>query len=274
MGENNKLNLTCPDVVRRIKSGEVELSSLDVKTLQQIMEYETDRLATDSESDTELLKRCADIISEREPVLLSQEDFMSVIRGVDKKLCQSGNPKRSIKRTATVAATVSLLIAACVLSAVTFGFSEKSFLKLFVKEPYGISADVDGEEYIVGGSTKTYASVEDAIKNEGVDVVFPSAFPKGVYVKKVVVENAKPDKKLFVVTNNDNIRLYVELGVNAVVDNADGLIKHNANGFSFYIFPVEKPQLHCASFFHNNNTYYLYADNYDDLIFILNSIKE
>lgn len=277
--KNEIENMSYSEIKEMINSGKIDLASLDVSVLQGLMDHETDMLCI-GEGDVELISRCADVISERETELLSHDEFMSIVHEAADSFVtvpkKAKAKKFSLKRTLIIAASLALLIAACTFAVSTWGFSESGFLRNLIKKPEGTIGEIGGITIQDGGKARTYSTIEEAIEKENLDIMYPTVFPDNIIVESVYITETNGDNKTFYLLTNDiNVGFCVEIGTdNPKVDTKD-LSVYEINGVKFYTFnDEENTKRYYALHYDDYNSYSIHANNYEELILILNGIKE
>ena len=280
MANKNTLdNLTGQEIKEMINVGNIEIEQLGASALRKLMNYEVDMLCF-GEGDLELIDKCSELLDEIDPVPMSSEEFMNIIRRNEKEritIIEDGAsynrvPQKRfvLKRIAIVAAAVVILIASTVSVAAAFGVNIFEYINEMVSQPEGTQIDIDGFTFYHNGDVKKYSSIEQLIDDEGLDIMYPTKLPEGIIIKgieKNVGINGKENIEIY--TNDTNTNIQIKLTSNQIITNRTETIE--INGIKYYI---QKGDLVSASCYLNNNTYYISAKTLDDVLLIIENMKE
>ena len=117
-----------------------------------------------------------------------------------------------------------------------------------------------------------YSSVEEAVSNIGYDILYPSYLPDGVKIERVVfTDMGNGTIQIVFSTNFEN--LWIDITNPTVTpEHLKTFNLYNNGEIDFYI--LEKSSLYQVFAWHENMEYNIMNNNYDELINILNGIKE
>ena len=280
MANKNTLdNLTGQEIKEMINVGNIEIEQLGASALRKLMNYEVDMLCF-GEGDLELIDKCSELLDEIDPVPMSSEEFMNIIRRNEKEritIIEDGAsynrvPQKRfvLKRIAIVAAAVVILIASTVSVAAAFGFDVFKYISQIVRAPEGTESNFEEFTFYKNNETKKYSSIEQLLEDEELDIMYPTKLPEGSIIKSIRINIESNEKETVqIVTNDIDTNIQIGLSSNQIITNRTETIE--INGIKYYI---QKGDLVSASCYLNNNTYYISAKTLDDVIFIIDNMKE
>lgn len=280
-------NLKGQEIKELIVDGKITLEDLDTSALEKIFDYETDMLCID-EGDIELINACAERMDELNGPLMTEEHFWAVINKVDAEMVSDKKettpvdapvnaPARVVKKRTIwkkvwlVAAIIALLISAATITASAFGFNVFDYFKQVISLPVGGSVDQEGITLVNFGETKTFSSIDKLLTEEKIDTMYPAQLPKGVCIKQVSVSaNANNGESIQFIMNDPSSIVAVD--TNAKPFEATGYIQCiTKNACVYYVFSDNGFYATC---YYKNDYYYIGSDSYENLILIIENMKE
>ncbi len=280
MIDKNMLDdLNCREIKEMIDENKISLEQLDASTLRKLMDRETDMLCI-GKGDIELICRCSDLLDKTDPVPMTDDEFMNIIEKskkehiviADENAKHHNVPKTRFifKRVALTAAVILILMTSSFAVAGAFGFDICKYISEVVRAAVGTESNADGFTFYHNGEAKEYSSIEEMIKNENLDILYPTKFPDGVKIKSVqIIRLPNNNNLLQIFTSDADVNISIELEGKPLTSSTDDIIEHQ--GIKFFI---EKEETFSASCFHKNNKYYILATTKDDLILIIENLKE
>ena len=141
-----------------------------------------------------------------------------------------------------------------------------------VRQDEGSQINVEQFTFHNGGETETYSTIGEMVESESLDIMYPSKLPDNVAVVRVNVnESEQGNMQIQIITNDDRTTVFIEKNVKP----SDNLGEYNKtyviNGATYYIF---EDDIYFATCYHKDNYYYVQANHYDELILIINNMKE
>lgn len=274
-------NLTGQEIKEMIYAKNIELEKLNASALRKLMDYEIDMICLGN-GDEELVSQCALLLNELDPPEITREDLINIIDKtgeqyvtvVSQEAVRHKVPKkRGInKRTALFAAVlaVTIIASALVSCGVIFDFFE--YLAEIAREPVGTQITVDGFTFYHSGESKEYSSIEEMIEKENLDIMYPTKWPEGARIERVSVSSGvHGNDSIAILTNHINVSVHISIcGLN----NSDSYEEKERvfiNNKTFYIFKENDYYAYC---YYKDNSYSIRADSYDNLILILENLKE
>ncbi len=117
------------------------------------------------------------------------------------------------KKVWLIAACISILLA--LFSIISFANDWNVFDFLSEKfgsvhlAPIGEEQEFNGVSVFVNGKTTTYSNIEDALKTEELDVLYPTFLPDEISVNEIIVSKENKKDKLFFTFNNTDLYINV-----------------------------------------------------------------
>ncbi len=233
--------------------------------------------------NTRLIDECADLIMRLE----RRKDLpQEVIKEKIKILLpeQSGNNKKVGTRKLIKTILVAALIAAMLLSTSYYVYSSYGDEVLFAFESLGglknalpgDSIDYGDKEYIKGGEeTAFYETIDEFTSKEPKGLLYPTVLPDGFsvthiskrydlngYIEYLFATNATEKLSMTICENMDLSKIMPP----------DAEFSFIVNGFNCFI--VSDEIMSQAVFIHNNMRYVVRSQTYDDVLLIINGLKE
>ncbi len=279
-------NMTGQELKEMIEANTLVLDELNNSALEKIMNYEIDMLCLGT-GDMMTIRRCSELLNERNSSeKLSREKVVSVIAKaendrvviVDGSACDPKSnimrPKRVIlRRVGLVAAVLASVMAMTALVAAAFGVDVFGYIRDIVRLEDGTVINEDGFTFYNAGVPKEYTSIEEMIKSEDLDIMYPAKLPEGVKIKKVeVVLNERGNDWIGIITNDINVSISIEKNVKESDGWLDSEPKYEKNGVAYHI--VCRDGVCGATTYYNGDCYNIKAKNYEDLILMIDSTGE
>lgn len=234
------------------------------------------------EMDSELIKECVDFLMELdgEEGLTKKEIEQRVaaipFKGKVTAINSYAKKKMRAKRLAVVAAVLTFIIALFGILAIASG---DKFIDFFIQMGHSMyeliengSMNDDEITYIKPNESKTYSSIEELIKSEKIEILYPTWLPENEKIVKVrYIIEGKLER--YVLQCNNPIQS-VEIEVNSALSEnlKSNCLKAKLAGFSIYYIDTEEYLQ--ANFIHNNSRYIIKSDTKDNLFRIIENLKE
>lgn len=286
MDKNELKKYTVREIKAMLASEQIVLQDLDTVTLEKLMDYETDMLCF-GKGDVDLISECADILCQREKDIMSHDEFTAV---VDKSLAENVTiatknrkvKKFSLKRALIIAATVATLLIGSTFVASAFDFDLWDYICDFVRLPNGTIKEANGLTFYNAGTPRIYSTIQEAIEKENLDIMYPASMPDGVEIESVEISNSDiGDKYIDIIIKNTDmcICIITELPPtdNNFYDDDDGDELYEAGGVTYKLFERDieyTENTYWAYCNVDNCAYSISARKYEDLIFVINNMKE
>lgn len=234
------------------------------------------------EMDSDLVTECVDFLMELEGkqklTKAEIEQRVNEIPFKGKVTAISSYTKKKIraKSLAVIAAVLAFIIALFGIIAVASGDSFKDFFIRMGNAVYELiesgSINNDKITYIKPNETKTYTSVEELIKEEELEILYPTWLPENEKIVKVwYLIEGDSERYLF---QCDNPLHSLEIKIN--VDLSETL-KSNCTAkeiVGYNVYYEKTPQYIQANFVYRNNLYIINSDTEDNLFRIIENLKE
>ena len=285
--KNTLDNLKGQEIKELIVNGKIILEDLDTSALEKLFDYETDMLGID-EGDIELINACAERMDELNGPLMTEEHFWAVINKVDAEMVSDKKettpvdapvnaPARVVKKRIIwkkvwlVAAIIVLLISAATITASAFGFNVFDYFKQVINLPVGGRVDQGDITFINSGKMKTYSSIDELLIEEEIDILYPSVLPNGAVIKQVnISKNANHGEAIQFITND--LSTIVSVDTNIEDFEVTGYVESvDIEERVYYLFSDNGFYAICN---YDNCYYYIGSDSYENLILIIENMRE
>lgn len=250
-----------------------------------IIDQELDK--PEGEEDTELIREC----SECEMYLSGSEDtlteaqYLAGLAKIKQRAASMDSKKANKPRVwrrlpALLVAVLALIVLSAGAVAAASGSPAWEFITTNIQEILGMSPgdtlESDKVTLVKGDLVAEYDSVEEALKAGGFEgILYPTELPEGVKIERVLYsyDEIKDELSLSFVFNTPNIyyRIFNFEKINiGDWETTDTLIIHNLEYTVVNMLDVNQYQAACSN---NGYQYTVTASDYDDLLFILNSLE-
>ncbi len=286
MDKNLLDNMSGQELKEMINDEIITLEDLDNTALEKILDFETDMLCFGT-GDMTIIRRCSELLNKRnDSDVLNKDKIISImdrVKGehviiVDEEKTQESKAKVIrgkhiiLRRIGLVAAIMAVLMSVTVLVAAAFGVNIIEYISKIVRQEEGSQIVVDDFTFYHNGESKQYSSIEEMIEEENLDIMYPTKWPEGITIEKVIVSRSeRGNEQIQIITNNENINIFIEYnGKDTNSSHLDSIV-FESDGLEYYIFQESN---FFASCYHNDVYYVIQAKNHDELILIINNMKE
>lgn len=260
------------------------------KWLFAIIDAELDKAPKDRDYD--LIAECSEFESELpgSGIELSESEYVAGLERImaqtpatEHKVTKILEPKKKTKKTVRIVAILAASIAALILSLTVAASVQGKTICQFVSDNVKIMLGMDtgdkledeGITLVKNGELINCTSIADAVKLIDENMLYPTYLPEGVKIEKIAVADVNDNGSIMIsyVTNGSN--LFIEIYSNSnlppyVLEKAT-LYEHEF--IDFYI--IKKTDGSCQAVgLYNDMRYSIKCNNYDELVNILDGIKE
>ncbi len=244
------------------------------------------------EMDVSLVMACVELILELrgETVNFTPEEVEEKVRKIPfvEETTSLNTPPQSVKSRSTkaksrkillIAAIISILIAIFAVSSIAFDWNIFDELKnrfgTVFDVPVNQEIDINGVSVFRYGEDKDYTDIEVALKTERINVLYPSNLPMDTDIKKLLFYQENGKEKVAFVFYDENLLYSITLKQQLSDD-----IKSVANEIleikEFECYVVDKTETNETQIYfeYNKNVYKLMYNNKQDLIEIIENLKE
>ena len=267
----------------------ITFEELDNTALEKILNFETDMLCFGS-GDMNTIRRCSELLNERnDSDTLNKDKIISIInKAADKHVIIVNEAKAheskvkvikrknaTLRRIGMVAAILIVMIVTTTLTAAALGMNVFEYIRNMVFEPEGTYISADSLTFYNAGETNNYASIEELINAEQLNIMYPLEFPENIHITSVRVNASEiGEKNIMVLTNDQNIIIDINTEVSHTDNTFGDCEKYEHNGCTYYIFKDEQLNRYSGYCIYNNNEYVISTDNYKNLLIIIKGMKE
>ena len=199
-------------------------------------------------------------------------------KGKKGKKDKKKSKKRAVAAVATVAIITTLMFAVVSVAAHNQGYANAwEFITENIKQILNLNAgetmESDGITFVKGEDAVSYASMEELIEAEQIDILYPANLPNDIHVTKITQLHMS-DLHTVLSFQFDNENLSMLISNLPEISNADLLEKetYQSNNMTFYIDSFSNGTYQAIGYY-NDYEYQINYNNYDTLIKILNNLK-
>ncbi len=252
------------------------------------LKIEAEQKKPESERNFDLVKECFDEIAnlipedekETQEVLEARLKIIKARAGATKKSKAKDLPKRRSWRAAVaIAAVLAVLFASLSVVAAVGGYCNAfDFISENVQKILGMDR---GEKYndgsvtiIKGGKTIKYNSIEELWIGEQLEFMYPSKLPKGVSIDKVTWVDMCDGMYAVIINLSTGEEINIKNFHNIDYSSTNFIDDYTTKSGQTYFFcewDMSSYQVVCH---YKNAEYMMSSNNYNDLILIIENMKE
>lgn len=261
-----------------------------IKKLELLRDLEAEKPV--EEMDVSLVKACVELILELrgETVNFTPEEVEEKVRKIPfvEETTTLNTPPQSVKGRSTkvksrkillIAAIISILIAIFAVSSIAFDWNIFDELKEKFGTVFNVPANQEMEMsgITVGsnGKSKFYDNVEDALKSENIDVLYPAKLPENVTLNRILVYEENEKDKVSFAFSDEELQYTVILN-QSLQDDIKSVASEVERINSINCYIITKPDIGITQihFEYNGNAYKLIYNDKQELIEIIDNLKE
>jgi cell division protein FtsL len=266
-------NMTGQELKEMITNQKIKLEDLDIEKLNRLFEYES-TVICNNEGDSELLLRCADLLAEKEGFAEEHDkQFQEMLQAAMHNVPVTARRRKryGFKKALLIAAAVALLVGSLSVVAVAFGCDIFAYFREIITRPAGATMEKEAVTLTHNGEAKEYSSMEELVRTERLEILYPAVLPESISVTEVrLLTEADGKETVEIQTTDEQTRIYVHLEMNNAGEPRDDSERLVVNGEEFYV----RAETCSAVSYISGNFYSIQASNYEDLMKILNNLKE
>lgn len=275
--EQNEIldNLSGQAIKEMINRKEITLEELDMRALDALFDYES-ALVCAGESDDRLLQQIAKLLDPIDQAEEIEQKYSNLIQSVlEPRASRDQTAKRKrlrLRKVLIIAATFLLLVIAISAIANALGFGVFSYIKEIIGMPAGSRLEKEAVTLVRLGESKDYASIDELLRDQNLDILYPTALPEGISIESVYVfeiENGGESISFFTESVNTSIIVDTCAGIQPE-DYTDCEIYHTG-GRDFYLLEEAG---YFAVCYNENNLYRIHSTSRENIILIIENMKE
>ena len=263
-----------------------------ISLLYQIIDSELAK--PNKETDIDLIAECSDLVDElsNDTHYYTDEELDAKLKELHRRAEKPNNqPKQVIKAASCthkeikrkikwIGIAVAVMIATSVItiSAASGQLSKAwQYVSDNIQKILGLAPGdslQEGEiKVIKGNGTATYPSIEDYLRQENPDILYPSALPDKIYINKIVI-NQESDAMytLLYQTTSNNLSISVSNYLQNDLSSPENYIVYDTPYITFYIKEMSNRTFQAIGQ-RNGFEYYINFSDYEQLITILDNMK-
>lgn len=217
----------------------------------------------------------SEFINEQVRKIFPKEDTTTVIPDTVKTKKNYFNKKK----VWLVAACIAILVALFSVISVAndwnvFDFLTEKFGSVH-SSPIEEELDFNGVTVIVNGKTTTYSNIEDALKSEEIDILYPTNLPDGIKVTNITFHKNTDAKEVFFEFNDPELFMEVLHNETLTKDTKEVATEvQETDHYTCYIYEMADINSYQIIFEHNGNTYTLSHRDKKLLVEIIGNLEE
>lgn len=278
----------CRTVKELIINEKISLDLLNEYELEKLIDYETENVINSkTEPDMSFLNACYEALGKYKDYknIISEEDVNKIAGNAYQQYLSAqisnAKPKKRNRIFAKIAISFAsvcfvLFSSFSVMALAMGGYSKAwSYISTHVHEILHMSEKkktVDGIEIIKNDYTQKYETIEELLREENLDILYPSSLPDGYQIENIVLKNLDDKSEYIFSFNNSNISFYVTNYFSIDIEKLEYSENYKVSDADFYI--TQLPDNVFQAITHTNEMEYtIICSNYDELIFILSNMK-
>ena len=258
-----------------------ELIDYLVKTIEK-------EVSKGDDADCDLVRECSDWLDE-----LTEDEVTFTPEELERKLAQlkagseSKKPVKICKK-----AKLKTFVRVALIAAVIFAISLVSLSAVAMNKGYGsaweyISSNVekifglnqgeaingDGITVIKNSETVRYSNVNEFLKAESLNILYPSVLPEDNLISEIhIVEKTDNQFMIYFIFSKDTNSLNITNYYSSNPAELKGVECITINNFNYYVKRISE-DIYYAILQYNGIEYIIQSNSYDDLLIILNNMK-
>ncbi|MBE6783117.1 MAG: hypothetical protein E7536_03815 [Ruminococcaceae bacterium] len=234
------------------------------------------------EMDSDLVTECVDFLMELEgKERLTKKEIEQRVKEIPfkgKVTALSSYAKRKIraKRLAIIAAVLAVLIALFGIISIASGKPLDEIFRQIGNYLFdlseGSSVEYDNITFITPNETKTYSSIEEFVKDEKIEILYPTWLPENEKIVKVWYLEEDNVKRYIMHCNTPEHSIDIDINSDLAETLKLNSVSKQIAGYSVYY--IETEEYIQANFVYKNNIYRIKSDSEDNLFRIIENLKE
>ena len=234
------------------------------------------------EMDSDLVTECVDFLMELEgEERLTQKEIEQRVKEIPFKgkataIGSYTKKKLRAKRLAIIAAILAVIVALFGIIAIASGSSSFEFMCRMARSIHemfdGAEAEYGDITVIKPTETKTYSSIEEFAKDEGIEILYPSWLPENEKIVRILYLLINEVESYVFENSIPEYGFSIEIGTDLSEETKLNRNRKEFAGYTVYYFETE--QYIQANFIYKNNLYTISADTPDNLFKIIENLKE
>ncbi|MBQ8432495.1 MAG: hypothetical protein IJX28_06390 [Clostridia bacterium] len=254
--------------------------------LCQIIKNETEK--PEDEQDIDLISECSDYLYElsEAEVAVSEDKLQQGLKEIKQNLQRSKimdvpikrYRKKFVRTVIILAAAFIALFSGITVAAKTQGYSSawdfvSQNIEKIIKLKPGDKMEEGNITLIKGEQSISYASIEQLIKEEKYNILYPSKLPNNVVIEKIKQQNFDNDSVILSLQTNDpNLVFSISSNSSVLEEDLQHFEIYETSNITFYI-DAKPNNVYLAVGYFENYEYHIIYNDYEMLISILNNMK-
>ena len=261
-----------------------------IKKLELLRDLEAEKPV--EEMDVSLVKACVELILELrgETVNFTPEEVEEKVRKIPfvEETTTLNTPPQSVKGRSTkvksrkillIAAIISILIAIFTISSIAFEWNIFDELKnrfgTVFNTPVNQEIDTNGITIVMNGECVTYKNLESFLRQKKIRVRYPTKLPQKVVLERIMISQ-KDNEDRITFTFNDIELVFFVIFDKKITEDIKSISTEilKINDFECYITDMTDIDVTQIYFECNGDLYYLSFNDKQELIEIIDNLKE
>lgn len=234
------------------------------------------------EMDSALVKECVDFLMELEgKENLTKAEIEQRVNEISfigkvKAIGSYAKKKMRAKKLAIIAAILAVIIALFgIISVASGNILDEWFRQIgnYIFElSEGSTMERDNITFIKPNETKTYSSIEELAKSEGIEILYPTWLPENEKIIEIWYMVDGESEEYTLQCSNPLHSIDIKTNTDLLEKIKYDLNEKEVAGFKVYY--EETPQYIQANFIYKNNYYGVHSDTEDNLFKVIENLKE
>lgn len=287
----NKDKFNCQVIKELIKDEKISLAALTRDELEQLIDLETEKVMNcRTEPDTSFLDSCYEALKKYEDYdsIVSEEKIKEISENAYNIHLYNQFISKKRKKHTRIFTRIGVCFAAIcfvifssfsVMALVAGGYSQAweciSNRVHYIFNMDNKSEVIDGIEIIKPNYTKTYATIEELLINEDLDILYPAALPDGFKIESLRISDYDNQFKIYILFNTNDINLTIKNSYSVNMESIsqeDGIMTYTVGDINFYI-TSKNNEIYQGIAQINGYEYLINTTNHDLMIYIISNLK-
>ena len=287
----NSDKFDCRAIKELIKDEKISLASLKRNELEMLIDFETENVMDcKTEPDTSFLDECyealrkytdySNIVSEERIREISENAYN--LHFYENILSEKRKKRtRIFTRIGVCFAAICFVIFSSfsVMALATGGYSQAwECISNRVHKILNMDKDnevIDGIEIIKSDYTKKYATIEELLLSEKLDILYPAALPDGVKIESLRIYDYDNQLEIYFLFNTNDINLTIKNSYSVNMESIlkeDVIMTYTVGDINFYI-TSKNNEIYQGIAQINGYEYLINTTNHDLMIYIISNLK-
>lgn len=287
----NSDKFDCRVIKELIKDEKISLASLKRNELEMLIDFETENVMDcKTEPDTSFLDECYEALQKYTDYsnIVSEERIREISENAYNLHFYENILSEKRKKRTRIFTRIGVCFAAIcfvifssfsVMALATGGYSQAwECISNRVHKILNMDKDnevIDGIEIVKSDYTKKYATIEELLLSEKLDILYPAALPDGVKIESLRIYDYDNQLEIYFLFNTNDINLTIKNSYSVNMESIskeDGIMTYTVGDINFYI-TSKNNEIYQGIAQINGYEYLINTTNHDLMIYIISNLK-